>query len=60
MKLIALVLCFMEILLQLIDEVAHPIHLHPFDAFSYEVDDEPHDLRWFVLPDELTSDQLES
>jgi hypothetical protein len=58
-KFVALVLCFATILLHLVDEVAHPIHLHPFNAFSYEVDDKPCELHWFVLPDELTSDQLE-
>jgi hypothetical protein len=58
MKLVALVLCFVEIFLQLVDEVTRLVHLHPFDAFPCEVDDKPHDLCWFVLPDELTNDQL--
>jgi hypothetical protein len=60
MKLVALVLCFATIFLQLVDEVAHPDHLHPFEAFSYEVNDEPCDLRWSLLPDELSNDQLAS
>jgi hypothetical protein len=60
MKLVALVLYFEEILLQLVDKVARPIHLHPFDAFSCVVDDEPRDLRWSVLPDEITNNQLAS
>jgi hypothetical protein len=58
-KLISLVLCFMTLLLQLVEEVARSVHLHLFDAISCEVDDEPHDLHRFVLPDELTNDQLE-
>jgi hypothetical protein len=58
-KLVALVLCFATILLQLVDEVARPVHLHPFNAFSCEVDDKPRDLRWSILPDELTNDQLD-
>jgi hypothetical protein len=60
MKLVALVLCFVTILLQLVDEVAHLVHLHPFDAFSCEVDDEPRDLLGSFLTDELTNDQMES
>jgi hypothetical protein len=52
-KLVALFLCFMKILLQLVDEVARLVHLHPFNSLSYEVNDEPHDLRWSILPDEL-------
>jgi hypothetical protein len=57
-KLVALVLRFMTILLQLVDEVAHPVHLHSFNAFSSEVDDEPRDLRWSILPNELACYQL--
>jgi hypothetical protein len=51
---------FTTILLQLVDEVSRPVHLHPFSALSYEVNDEPHDLRWSVLPHNLTNDQLAS
>jgi hypothetical protein len=60
MKLVALVLCFAEILLQLVDEVVCQVHLHPFNAFSCEVDDEPRDLHGLVILDEITSDQLVS
>jgi hypothetical protein len=56
-KLVALVLCFATILLQQVDEVAHPVHFHSFNAFSHEVDDKPRDLCWSVLPDELTNNQ---
>jgi hypothetical protein len=59
-KLVALVLCFSTSLLQLVDEVAHLVNLHAFNAFSCEVDDEPHDLRWSILPDDITNDQLTS
>jgi hypothetical protein len=40
-KLVDLVMCFVKILIQLADEVAHPVHLHPFNALSYEVDGTP-------------------
>jgi hypothetical protein len=59
-KIIASVLGFATIFLELVDEVAHPVHLHPFDALSWEVNDEPCDLRRSVLPDKITRDQLES
>jgi hypothetical protein len=59
MKLVALVMCFADILLQLVDEVAHPVHLHLFETFAYEVDNKPRDLRWYFLLDSLTNDQLE-
>jgi hypothetical protein len=58
-KIIALVLCFTSIFLQLVDKVAHPVHLHSFNAFSCEVDDKPRELRWSILPDDITSDQQE-
>jgi len=57
-KLIALVLRFAKTLLQLIDKVAHPIHLHPFDTLPYKVDYESCDLCQEVLSNELSSDQL--
>jgi hypothetical protein len=50
---------FPKIFLQLVDKVARPIHLHSSNAFSCEVNDKPCDLHWFILPDVLTSDQLE-
>jgi hypothetical protein len=57
-KLIALVLRFATVLLQLIDEVAHPVHLHPFDTLPCEVNYEPCDLCRTVLSDEISNDQL--
>jgi hypothetical protein len=57
-KLISLVLHFTAILLQLVDEVSHPIHLHPFDTLPCEFNYEPCDLCRIVLSDELASDQL--
>jgi hypothetical protein len=59
-KLVALVLCFATVLLQLVDEVAHLVHLHSFNAFSCEVDDKPRDLHWSILLDEITNNKLTS
>jgi hypothetical protein len=59
-KLVALVLCFLKILLQLFDDVARLVHLDSFNALSYKVDDEPRDLCWSILLDEITNDQLAS
>ena len=58
MEFIALVLHFAIVLLQLIDEVARPIHMHALDALPCKVDNDPCNLHWSVLSDELANDQL--
>jgi hypothetical protein len=60
MEFIAQVLGFVEIFLQLIDEVAHPVHLHALHTFSWEVHHEPSDICGVVLPYELASYELAS
>jgi hypothetical protein len=60
MEFIALVLCFMVVLLKLVDEVTRPVHLHPLHALSYEVYHEPNDLCLMVLSDDLASYKLAS
>jgi hypothetical protein len=60
MEVVALVLRFVAALFQLIDEVARPIPLHPFNAVPCKVDYEACYLRWMVLSKELACYQLTS
>jgi len=60
MELISLILRFMVVFLELVDEVAHPIHLHPLHAFSCEVHHEPGDLHGAILSDKISSYKLAS
>jgi hypothetical protein len=60
MELVSLILCFTTVFLELVDEVAHPVHLHPLHALPCEVHHEPGDLRGVVLSDELASYKLAS
>jgi hypothetical protein len=58
MEFIALILFFATILLQLVDEVNHPIHLHSFYTLPCEVYDESSDLRQMVLSDDIARYKL--
>jgi hypothetical protein len=60
MELVSLILCFAIVFLELVDEVAHPIHLHPLHEFPCEVHHEPDDLHGAVLSNELASYELAS
>jgi hypothetical protein len=60
MEFISQILGFAAILLHLIDEVVHPVHLHALHTFSCEVHHEPSDLCGVVLPYELAIYELES
>jgi hypothetical protein len=51
---------FTTVFLEIIDEVAHLIDLHPLHAFPYEFHHEPGDLREKVLSNELSSYKLAS
>jgi hypothetical protein len=60
MEFVALVLCFVVVLLKLIDEVTHPVHFHPLHALSCEVHYESYDLRGTVISDDLASYKLKN
>jgi hypothetical protein len=58
MELVSLILCFVVVFLDLVDEVTPLINLHPLHAFSCEVHHEPGDLCGVVLSDDLVSYEL--
>jgi hypothetical protein len=60
MKLISLILRFTAVLLQLVDEVTHPVHLHSFYTLPYEVYYKSSDLCQTILFEEITSYKLTS
>ena len=60
MEFIALILCFTIVLLELVDEETHLVHLHSFYALSCEVYYKSSDLCQTVLSDELASYKLAS
>jgi hypothetical protein len=55
-----MILHFTTVLLQLIDEVTHPVHLHSFYTLSCEVYYKSIDLCWTVISDKLASYKLAS
>jgi hypothetical protein len=59
MELISLILRFATVFLELVDELARPIHLHSLHAFFCEIHHKLGDLRRAVLSDELASYELE-
>jgi hypothetical protein len=60
MEFISLVLHFATFLLDIVDKVTHPVHLHPLHALSCEVYYESCDLCGMVLSDELAKYKLTS
>ena len=60
MEFIPLILHFTEVFLKLIDEVTHPVHLHPLHALSCEVYYESSDLCQLVLSDDLASYKMKN
>ena len=60
MEFISQVLGFEAILLQLIDEVVRPVHLHALHTFFCEVHHEPDELCGAILSYELASYELAS
>jgi len=48
-ELVSLILSFAKVFLDIIDELNHPIHLHPLHAFSCEFHHEPDDLHGAIL-----------
>jgi hypothetical protein len=59
-ELVSLILHFATVFLKLVDEVTHPIHLHPLHAFPCEVHHEPGDLRGVILSYNISSYELAS
>jgi hypothetical protein len=59
METIPLILPFVIVFLELVDEVTHLVHLHSLHALPSEVYYEPSDLCQTILSDELASYKLE-
>jgi hypothetical protein len=59
-ELVSLILSFVAIFLEIIDEVTHPIHMHSLHAFSYKVHHEPNDLCGAILSYKLANYELAS
>jgi hypothetical protein len=57
---VSFILRFTVVLLDFIDKVTHPIHLHSLHTFSSEVHHEPGDLCGVVLSYDLSSYELAS
>jgi hypothetical protein len=60
MEFIPLILHFATVFLELVDEVARLVHLHPLHALPSEVHYEPSDLFRMVLSDEISIYKLAS
>jgi hypothetical protein len=59
-ELISLILSFMTVFLELIDEVTRPIHLHSLHTFSCEVHHQPDDLCGEIISYNPASYEFES
>ena len=57
---VSLILSFVVVFINFINEVTHPIHLHSLHTFSCEVHHEPNELCGAVLPNDISIYELAS